>query len=336
MLSAAWPCARRQAVGPDELDRGRAREHPVPRPPDLAHAAAAEALHELVAAHLARLLHGRPQAAQDEAREQGEDCGQVVLERVEDHGGGLGGRVPEAEADAVGQRPGGRRGQAGQDRLARRGRHHDREHHDQDAEPGDRLQRTLRGEGREVVADRDAQGDDGLVDEAEIEEADRRQEPAARRPGHDEGDCDDDDAHHGVRARPWQRAPAGQAEDRVDREGQGETGGDDEREQLQAAARFAQQVGRHAPSGEEGPRRGVARAARPDELGRAHRGTIRDRFSSHSGSRGARSAGARRHGIAGRAGRLSPSGHPAAPSPSSPPRRTPCARARARPAGRPA
>lgn len=61
-----------EQLGTDQLDRHRTRQHQVARPPDLAHSAVVQLLHELVAAELL-------ESSYHDRREHGEGNGNVVL-----------------------------------------------------------------------------------------------------------------------------------------------------------------------------------------------------------------------------------------------------------------
>ena len=67
------PAVAAEGVGADELDRGGPRQQPVARPPDFAHAAAAEELFQVIAPHLVPLL-GLDVHPVDEPREDDRDA----------------------------------------------------------------------------------------------------------------------------------------------------------------------------------------------------------------------------------------------------------------------
>ena len=88
-------------LGPDQLDRRRPREHAVRRLVDLAHAAAAEQLAQLVAAHLARPARPAGRARDDVRDDDGDADEQVVRVVHEQHVASAGPKSQRPRALAI-------------------------------------------------------------------------------------------------------------------------------------------------------------------------------------------------------------------------------------------
>ncbi len=255
-----------ERLRPYELDGRGAGEQLVPGPPDLSHAPAAEGLHELVAPHLARLLHVGAQPANDQGGNQGQDGRRVVLEEAhrDDARGGRG--HPEGEADVEGERPGGGRGQAGDHGLGGLRGHEHGEDDDPEAQPGDAVQGTVGGQRGQVVLEGDPERHRHLVDQPEVEEARGLQPPPARQPGDDHRHRDDRRPDHVVEQGMGAQLPAGGAQGVVQDQGERIDRGHHQAGQLQAMGGLPEKVARHPAGGQHGlSRLEVAAAARLQE-----------------------------------------------------------------------
>ena len=166
-----------EQLGPDQLDRHRPGEHAVPRPPDLAHAAVVQLLHELVAPQFL-------EPPDHDRREHGQRRGEVVRETGQERGssrrpagcrarGRSGTRAATSTPTRARRRAptAGRRGRrAGRSRSRRRARRPSRG--------------APRSEGLEVVPNGDGEGYGDLVAEAHSQEPDRGETPGVGEPHH--------------------------------------------------------------------------------------------------------------------------------------------------------
>jgi hypothetical protein len=167
----ARPLIRAEHVLADQLDRRRPRQQPMLRPPDLAHAAFANPIEQLVAADLARMLQPDTHAVHQPAGDIGEK-GARVVRREKKQGRAIDRRPAETGRQEEHGRSTRRGEQRRDEHLARRVRHDERIEDDPDAfgrhEPEQRV-RTCR-QGRPEAGGRDPDRARNLKHPAQIEQ----------------------------------------------------------------------------------------------------------------------------------------------------------------------
>ena len=260
-----------QHLRPDQLDRGRPGQHVVAGLPDLAHAAVSQLLYQLVAAHPARRLRLRAEGPDHDQRDQREDGGDATLEEVEGDHVCRWDRVAEAHAHQEGQEPGGGGEEAGHQGLRGRDRHHQREYDDPHAHPGDLVQGPAHRVGGHVVLQRDPEGDEHLVGEADLDEPRRRDAMLFAEPHDHRRDHDHHHADRVVEPRVRHRVESPGTQRAVQQDRARDDRAKGARVALQPPRGFLMEVGLQAARREEGgsrPRAAVPPRGRGKAVGR--------------------------------------------------------------------
>jgi hypothetical protein len=203
-----------EGLGSDQLDGRRAGEQAVARPPDLAHAAAAEQLFQLVAPHLVAFLGLDVHLENEPRHDQGRGGGQ---NRRKEHLHGEAGRrarVTGGDRDQEAERIHCGRRECRENRLAAAGRHDQRVRQDPDGHRGPSARGDVAVKRNRVKDERDAEGLRDLVHEADIEQRRGREHLSPCHPGDGErkpqrGDArpEPERAVGGRRAGPGEHLP---------------------------------------------------------------------------------------------------------------------------------